>query len=212
MTEYHKIQTIFKRDEKTNFKTLLYGQYSIPEFEYLKDNQWLWLEKIDGMNLRILWDGSSVTFAGKTNKADIPKFMLEKLTSLFDSRMFKEKFYEGSVCLYGEGYGNKIQKVGNSYISTGVNFILFDCKIGHWWMERESLVDIADYFNIDVVPIIGAGTLNEAIEHCKAGFKSVISEDKDLNAEGLVLKPAYELFALNGHRIITKIKTKDFQS
>ena len=37
MKEYHKIQTVFKRDPDTKFKTLLHGEYSLPEFEFLKN-------------------------------------------------------------------------------------------------------------------------------------------------------------------------------
>jgi len=213
MKEYHKIQTIFKRDEATNFKTLLEGEYSLPEFEYLKNNEWVWTEKIDGTNIRVMWDGADIILAGKTDNATIPNHLLKRLASLFDTWMFKEKFGEGGgVCLYGEGYGAKIQKAGPHYINNNVDFILFDCRVGQWWLTRDSLLEIVEYFHIGIVPIIGSGTLGEAIEHCRAGFKSVVAEDKDLNAEGLVLKPSCDLFARNGSRIITKIKTKDFIS
>ncbi len=44
MNEYHKIQTVFKRNPENKFKTLLIGDYSMPEFEYLKDNIWSFTE------------------------------------------------------------------------------------------------------------------------------------------------------------------------
>jgi len=69
MVEYHKIQTIFKRNPETNFKTLLEGEYSLPEFESLKNNEWVWTEKVDGTNIRIMWDREKVVFGGKTNNA-----------------------------------------------------------------------------------------------------------------------------------------------
>ena len=43
MKEYPKIQSIYKRDDKTH--KFLEGQYSLPEFEYLKDNKWAATEK-----------------------------------------------------------------------------------------------------------------------------------------------------------------------
>ena len=55
MKEYHKIYTIFKRNPKTKYKTLLEGKYSLPEFEYLKDCIWVFTEKIDGTNIRVIW-------------------------------------------------------------------------------------------------------------------------------------------------------------
>jgi len=53
MSEYPKIQSIFKRDELTH-KFL--SEFSLPEFEYLQLNIWEFTEKIDGTNIRIIWD------------------------------------------------------------------------------------------------------------------------------------------------------------
>ena len=53
MNQYHKIQTVFKRDPQANYKTLLFGQYSLPEFEYLAMNEWSFTEKVDVLDLII---------------------------------------------------------------------------------------------------------------------------------------------------------------
>ena len=87
---------------------------------------------------------------------------------------------------------------------------MFDCLIDGWWLKRESLDDISNKFNINIVPIIGEGTLLEAIELVKNGFKSTIAQNKDYIAEGLIMKPAVEMFNRKGERIISKIKYKDF--
>ena len=212
MKEYHKIQTVFKRDPETNFKTLLHGDYSLPVFDYLKNNNWIWTEKIDGTNIRVMWDGEKVSFSGKTDRAQIPSPLLAELNEIFTAPVMMEKFGDdGGVCLYGEGYGLKIQKGGDKYISDGVGFILFDCKIDQWWMDRIAIVDIADTFGVRRVPIVREGTLLEAVEYCKNGYLSRVSEDGTYPAEGLVLKPEVELTARNGTRIISKIKHKDFK-
>jgi len=214
MNQYHKIHSIYKRDSNTKFKTFLTGQYSIPEFEYLKDNEWVWTEKVDGTNIRVIYNGNDneitpqmeVTFKGKTDKAELPKHLLEKLKILFPQSKFLGKT---SMTLYGEGYGYKIQK-GDKYIGNQqVDFVLFDIKVGNWWLKREDVEKIAKELNIAIVPIIGKGTLQEAIEYTKKGFKS---QWGDFIAEGLVLRPAVELKARNGERIITKIKYKDFNN
>jgi hypothetical protein len=54
MKEYHKIQTVFKRDPSNNYKTLLEGEFAIPEFGYLQDNEWVFTEKVDGTNIRVM--------------------------------------------------------------------------------------------------------------------------------------------------------------
>jgi len=212
MKKYHKIQTIFKRD-MTNRGKIIETEYSMPEFDYLKNNQWVFTEKVDGTNIRVVWNGDKVIFGGKTDNAQIPVFLLYKLQELFEGTQNRQKLLkmfgtEGSVCLYGEGYGNKIQKAGNDYIKDGVSFVLFDVLITNYWLERENLEDIAKFFNIEIVPIIGEGTLTEAVEMTKNGFKSVWGE---FNAEGIVLKPKTELFTRKGERIITKIKYRDFK-
>jgi hypothetical protein len=41
METYHKIQTVYFRDPKNNMKTLLEGEWSKPEFEYLAENKFV---------------------------------------------------------------------------------------------------------------------------------------------------------------------------
>lgn len=205
MREYHKIQSIFKRDTKTH--KFLEREFSLPEFEYLKDNQWRFTEKIDGTNIRIMWDGGSVRFGGRTDNAQIPSFLFEKLQDLFPPERFKSTYPDTAICLYGEGYGAKIQKGGGNYIPNGVSFILFDIRIGEWWMNADGIWDIAFRLGIKTVPEIGNGTLEEGIQRIKNGLKSVFG---NFLSEGLVAKPLVELQNRNGHRIITKMKHRDF--
>ena len=203
---YPKIVSIFKRDENTH--AFIDGAFSLPEFEYLKSNFWIWTEKVDGTNIRVEWDGETVRFDGKTDNAQIPTFLYDKLQDLFAIENFKG-FYSGiSMCLYGEGYGAKIQG-GGKYISDDVSFVLFDVLVDRWWLKRESIEDIADKLKIDVVPIVGAGTLKDAITVIKE--HRLMSKWGDFLAEGLVLKPKVELKTRRGDRIITKIKHKDYK-
>ena len=212
MKEYHKIQTVFLRSPETNFKQLMEGHWASPEFETLKDIPWTWTEKIDGTNIRIMWNGSDIRFGGKTDDAHIPSFLLNVLQQKFTTATMKQIFTDATeVCLYGEGYGNKIQKDGNRYIAQGTNFILFDVKIGNFWLSRENIEDIAGKLQIDTVPIIGTGTLPEAIEFVKSGYTSTIAHDKSYIAEGLIMKPKVDLFNRHGQRIVAKIKFRDFK-
>lgn len=211
MKQYTKIQTVYKRDERT--KKIIEGDFSLPEFEYLKDNRWVFTEKVDGTNTRVMWNGSSVVFGGKSDDAQMPMHLLYKLQELFEGTAKKQLFVEKfgteptQVCLYGEGYGHKIQAAGKLYILNGHDFVLFDVKIGDYWLERENIEDIAKHFGIKVVPIIGEGTLSEAIEMTRRGIKSRWG---DFTAEGIVARPKSELFTRKGERLITKIKHRDF--
>jgi len=209
MEEYPKIQSIFKRDEKTH--KFIEGQFSLPEFEYLKDNVWVFTEKIDGTNVRVGWLSDEkgeykLRYGGRTENAQMPTFLMAKLQELFDEFDWASQFPDGIV-LYGEGYGAKIQKGGGNYIPTGVDFILFDIKIGDWWLKREDVEGIAQLLGIRVVPIVGEGKLDDAVLGIKKGVPSTFG---DFLAEGMVLRPKVELKTRSGHRIITKIKHRDF--
>jgi hypothetical protein len=208
MIEYHKINTIFKRDEKTN--RLIIGEYSQPEFEYLANNKWDFSEKIDGTNIRIGWSclTKTINFGGRhTENSQIPKYLLVKLQELFTMDKLNSLFPDTSVILFGEGYGSKIQKGGELYKSDGVDFILFDVLIGEWWLKRNDVDGIATSLGIKAVPIIDTGTFEQAIELVSNGFNSTFGKFK---AEGIVMRPAVELFSHNRKRIIAKLKTRDF--
>lgn len=211
MKEYHKIDTVFKRDAATKFKTLIAGDYSQDAFGYLANNEWVFTEKVDGTNIRIMvstaGDGA-LKFGGKTDDAQIPAFLIERLQAIFLPQIadLAVIFPEGG-CLYGEGYGAKIQKGGGNY-RANQDFVLFDVKVGDWWLQRDAVDDIAQGLSLDVVPIIGRGTLAQMVDMARTGFNSRWGA---FPAEGIVARPAVELKTRNGSRIITKIKTKDFR-
>jgi hypothetical protein len=182
----------------------------------LQSVNWKGTEKVDGTNIRVMWDGINVTFGGKTERAQIPADLVNYLKATFRQEDLFDAF--GSVadepgfklCLYGEGYGAKIQKGGGNYISDGVGFILFDVWIDGWWLQRDDIVDVAHKLNIPYVPVIFEGTLMQAVEFIKEAHKSSVAENRDHIIEGLVLKPEVELFNRKGERIVTKIKVADF--
>lgn len=221
-TSYQKINTLFKRDEK---KVIIPSQFTCEEFYELKDVKWECTEKIDGTNIHVDIEysterGLNFSFQGRTDNAVIPSHLLKKLHELFTEDVIKSAFGQQfasvaedetlRISIYGEGYGVKIQKGGGNYIPNGVGFILFDVKVGQWWLGRENLEDIASKLNIPIVPLIGYMTLQEAIEFVSKGFNSIVSQTKNHGAEGLVLKTKSGLLFRNGKRIITKIKTCDF--
>jgi hypothetical protein len=209
MKEYHKIQTVFLRNLESKRKEIIEGRWSLPEFEYLKDLEWIWTEKIDGTNIRVMFDGQNVTYGGKTDNAQIPAKLVSHLRETFT--LEKMQFVFGveptEVCLYGEGFGAGIQS-GGDYRSDQ-HFILFDVRVATFWLERKNAEDVSDKLSIPIVPIIGTGTLLEAVKITSTGFVSLISH-KSCRAEGLIVKPSIELFNRKGERIISKIKYKDF--
>ena len=208
---YPKIQTVFKRDPDTNFKTLLYGEYSVPEFEYLAGNQWVFTEKVDGTNIRIgLQDVEGryrqYFLGGRTDRAQIPAPLVEYIHALGLREKLPEHF-DGPVMLYGEGYGGSIQKAGATY-GNPQRFVLFDVKVGDYWLDRENVNDVAQKLRIASVPVIGRGALAEAMSAVKSGLRSTWGE---FEAEGLVCRPVVPMFTRHGERVIVKVKAKDLK-
>jgi hypothetical protein len=147
------------------------------------------------------------------------------------------------VVLYGEGYGPKIQSGGKYIDSKIVNdpdipvqdkhkFVLFDVKIGDFWLNRLDVNDIAEQLGIEAVPVLGYGTLQDAIDIVTSGlvwdkdgrmqnyglgledkklFSGLKSRWGNFEAEGIVARPVIPLFNRKGERIITKIKGRDFK-
>ena len=213
MKEYIKIETVFARDVDGT-KKLIEGQYRDETVQFVRDLPWMWTEKIDGTNIGVVWDGHSVSYQGRTERAQIPAPLVNRLNEMFggetNEELFEQKFGETKVILYGEGFGQKIQKVGSQYIPDSVDFILFDVYLPDQdlWLKREAVEDIANAFDIRVVPVIFIGTIGEAVDAIKQKPMSTIGTAP---MEGLVGRPCVELKDRMGRRLIVKIKARDFE-
>ena len=210
MKEYTKIETVFERDMEGT-KKLIEGKYRNETVAYLKDNEWICTEKIDGTNIGVIWDGHKVSYQGRTERAQVPTQLMNRLIELFggsiNEELFEQKFGEMQVILFGEGYGAKIQN-GGKYRSD-VSFILFDVYLPeqNLWLKRDAIEDIAKAFGIEAVPIVLKGTLQQAVDYVKSKPKSTIGE---ADMEGLVCRPAIDLLDRMGKRVIVKVKVADF--
>lgn len=214
MTEYQKIPAPFKRHvEGPNRNKLIIGEWSSPELAALKNINWIWTEKVDGTNIRVIWDGHKVRFGGRTDAAQIPAKLISVLQEKFPEELLEEAFGATPAVLYGEGYGAGIQS-GGVYRSD-MSFVLFDVKIDSWWLLRANVEDIAvAKLGIDVVPILWVGTIEDAIAQVQAGLQSAwrpATRPEQTWAEGLVGVTQAGLLDRGGNRIIVKIKTKDFR-
>lgn len=231
--EYPKIETLYERDMdtfKVNPVVLKNPVYGIIK-------TWQFTEKIDGTNIRCIWEplacpeGHSVnaahkfcsgcgveltekipmsrlTFGGKTDSAQIHADLIRHLYATVTVDSMRAVFPETKAVLYGEGYGAGIQK-GGDYSDTK-KFILFDVLVGgEWWLNWNNTCDVAAKLGLDTVPYFGEMTLSEATDIVRNGFRSRLNGGK-AQAEGLVGRTVEALFDKKGARLIVKLKTKDF--
>ncbi len=209
MYKYPKIETLFKRDEK--FK--ITNEIRLPEFENIK--RWLITEKIDGTNMRIIYTEDKLLIRGKTDKASIPTFLLEALQGIFTIEKVKailDNPIEQGLCLYGEGYGAKIQKGGGDY-NKGNSFRLFDVWIDGWWLNQKDIIESAKMLDIKTVPVLGIMTIKEIVELVKEGFSSVVAEEEGTKrkAEGIVAKSNPLVLFRNHNPLKFKLKASDYR-
>jgi hypothetical protein len=220
--QYPKIHSLWKRQgwyleegKKNNpeyqqgRQSFIIGDYAIPEFEIIK--YWRVSEKIDGTNIRInLRD--KVEFHGRNTDSNIPKKLYNYLANEFTYEKL-DKVLEGdlksrNIWLFGEGYGAGIQSCGGNYRKY-MGFILFDVFINGWWLEQDSVQDIACKLNIPFVPTLANMTNEEIMEYVKSKPLSLCSEDKQV-MEGIVARTDPTLIRRSGEPLMMKLKCKEF--
>lgn len=209
MREYPKIYGPYNRHvEGPDRNKLIEGSWSRPEIGYLAGFEWNFTEKVDGTNIRIHWDGHKVEFGGRTDRAQIRADLFAELQRLFPEELFEQQFGDSVATLYGEGYGAGIQKGGGNYRATP-GFVLFDVRVGDWWLLRNDVVDVGGKLGVDVVPLVLIGTIADGIHVVREGLPSAWG---DFGAEGIVGVPSVGLLDRAGHRIMVKIKAADFHA
>jgi hypothetical protein len=206
-TLYPKISSPFKRHTEGPLRNKLDGtRWARPEFEALADLDWHWTEKVDGTNVRVIWDGYKVEFGGRTDNAQMPAPLVSALRELFPEELLEQQFGANPAVLYGEGFGAKIQKGGGNY-RPDQGFCLFDVRVGEWWLLPEDVAGVGDSMKLDVAPTVVVGPIPHAITIVARGL---CSQWGDFPAEGLVGRPPMGIRARDGDRLLLKVKTVDF--
>jgi len=227
---YPKIETVFDRDEHFH---VVPGKLRRPEFNLVRD--WLLTEKVDGTNVRLTFvlSPSELSYglffptyvvAGKTDNASLHPTLLTELHRLCEEvrRDVRDTMLAHKLTryvLHGEGFGPKIQN-GGRYGHTP-SFALFDVQVhssdehgnegGGAFLPEHLVTATADQLGLLRVPLLGMGTIDDALWLVRRGVVSDVAEPRDPNflAEGVVAKTAYPLYTNRGDRLIWKLKSKD---
>lgn len=213
MDKYQKIETLYVFDGKQKKFT---NHFSSPLVDFLKDVRWLVSEKVDGMNVRVHFDGYRVEWNGRTEDSDLPIEVENLLQNTFgDSEViFEQVFGNKDVYLFMECYGGKIQ--GGAY-GGKERLIGFDIKVNGIYLDKNIIGNIFANFGIPCVEFHEVANLQEAIDYVQNAvdhpnqYISPLCEKGNTIIEGLVAVPAMRLYNHMGDRIIVKIKVCDLR-
>lgn len=222
--KYPKIDSLYKRDgvtknpdgtftfDKQKTHRLKIGEHSNDEYALIK--RWQVFEKIDGTNIRIIYEKEgqveTVTIKGRTDESDIPGPLKVYLYETFTIEKMAKTFPEASrVILFGEGYGPKIQS-GGSY-RKDVSFILFDTMVQGWWLKYSDRLEVCSKLGIDHVPMIGEMSEESIVAYVACKPKSFISLDRDFTMEGVVCVTNPLLRDRKGDILRFKLRCEDFE-
>jgi hypothetical protein len=213
--QYPKTQTLFKRTQPYKQpKKIIIGDYAHEAFGNIK--LWRVQEKIDGMNIRVYFEGDSIKIMGRGEDSQIPP----SLQSFFDSSLILENYKLlcladpriNNIQLFGEGFGGKIQK-GRIYRNDPA-FILFDTLLNGRWGTREEVGHIAICLGLEQPHDYGLKTEEEIVDiiQNKNTGRYNFDHDRKYIFEGVIARTDPYLFDRDGNRIMFKLKVEDFKN
>ena len=172
---------------------------------------------VHNTNLRIGFGPDTLTYNGRTDEAQLYAPLLAYLMEAMSLERVTAAFDPGTTgVLFGEGYGAKIQKGGGSYRATP-GFRLFDVVVygvdgRPWWLNWASVEDVAKKLGVKTVPVLGVGVEFDVAMQMVRGVSAVAYEDggPGREREGIVARTEPLLLTRAGHRLMWKLKRRDF--
>lgn len=255
MREYPSTNNLYTRDPETH--KLILGEIKVPEHAAI--GSWLVTEKVDGTNIRVLLrldgfqdtpDGSNavrkmqVEVRGRSDRANVPGDLEAKILQEINAR-WQQVFAwlqdltmdddTIQVCIYGEGYGAGIQKVGKQYRADDKSLRIFDVttnRVGFngdvaiesgplWWRNWETVENAATALGLPTVPKLMDGAPTDVITEFVASNPSSLvawydggegtwyDPEVGPTMEGVVARTDPYLYDWQGHRILFKLKGAD---
>lgn len=173
------------------------------------------LEKCEGTSAHVAYrkDEDKLIFysGGASRDTFISLFNHDDLLARF--RTLTERHAVNKITLFGEAYGGKIQKMGESY-GKDMNFIAFDAQVDDKWLSVTQAEKLAFDLNLEFVPYELVECTEQALDS-ERDRDSIIAIRRGMGEgkkrEGIVIRPPFEVTTNNGERICAKHKREDFR-
>lgn len=224
--EYGKTENLFKRSEETHKLTT-----DLRREEFKLISRWSVTEKIDGTNMRVLYDprAGTVEVRGRSDNAQVHVDLLRAIEEMFPLEAMRRQFDEylgeqvelgTTLTIYGEGYGAGIQKGGGNY-NQRKTFRMFDVVYHRHhgldsWAQWDTVEMIAAGLGVETAPFLGDMTLGEVVELVYSNPASQVAAEEGMGPEipvmeGVVARTNPYLFNHQGQRVMFKLKGRDLQ-
>ena len=166
------------------------------------------LEKVHGTSAHISFNGEKLNFFPGGEKYD-------NFLAIFNHERLLESFKElghQEIVVFGEAYGGKQQGMSATY-GKQLCFIAFEVKIGNSWLSVDRAEKIVTKLGLEFVPYEKVPCemdvlIRERDRPSRVAKRRGIVEDKP--AEGIVIRPPFEVKLNGGDRLIAKFKRDDF--
>lgn len=207
--EYQKPQPLLAYDEKLG-KYLL--RFASSVVDYLHVLPWTAHEHIEGLLIRVHWDGKKIEWASEGNDP-LPPAVDDLIHDKFDGTesVFKKMFGDKDTHLFATAYGGKIN---NGAYGGKERLIGLDVLIEDNFLGKALIKQVFDAFDINTVDLFQVRDLQEAIQIVsrEAGESKYNLKGADTPVSGLVCYPLQRLYDAAGKRVSTLIRKADLDN
>ena len=180
--------------------------------EGIRSLSWQWTEMIDGIDVRIHWDGNDVHII-RTDSEDklfsvVHQYLFEHFGKDEARLLFRSSFGDSDTSLFGTVYaGNSADNVfdPNEYYFDTLAFSLQDVAVNAVFENRAKVADCASIFDVQAAEVKN-GTIDEACAFLRQQPDSHLFTGP---VKGLICRPEFDLLDAENHRIVVKIKAED---
>lgn len=171
------------------------------------------MEKVHGTSAHLTWSGSSLRmFSGSAKSATFEALFgtLYPAVSAIEAKMI-EIFGAKRVVVYGEAYGGRLHGMSHAY-GKQMRFVAFDVLVDDIWLSVPNAANVAEKLGLDFVRFALVPATVEALdaERDRPSTQAEKYGTPGKHAEGVIVRPPFEVTTSDGKRMIAKHKRPEF--